>query len=43
LTGIPKPALAQQMRVNDLDPAVLEHDEDEYTDMIRPDDEGEGE
>lgn len=30
--GIPKPALQQQMRVLDLDPAVLERDPEEYTD-----------
>ena len=40
--GIPEMALAQQMRVNDLDPSVLEHDENDLTDTVKPDDEGGG-
>jgi len=35
--GIPKAALAQQMRVNDLDPAYLEREPEELTDTPMPD------
>jgi len=41
--GIPMMALAQQMRVNDLDPAVLDNDENALTDTVKPDEEGGGE
>jgi len=36
--GIPKMALAQQMRVNDLDPIVLECDPESFTDTPMPED-----